>query len=202
MADTPLSGLTPAETAGPSDLVYLTVGGVDRSMTIEKLTTLIGSGVTTSTEVKSFAAREEQSSGTNGGTFTSGAWQDRVLNTLEQHTPSETTLDANELTVPAGKWLLFWSAPAHATGSHQSRIVIDEAGTPSYHLGESCYILGSASVQNSSTGFAIADQSTPFTVKVQHRCEVTRATDGFGRPCSFGTEVYGKIYGIRIGDAT
>lgn len=201
MADTKISALTAVTTPADGDKLAIVNSATTKAITMSNLAAAVASRLTASTldEQNCFVAREEQSSGTDGGGFTSGSWQDRVLNTLENQTPSYVSLASNTLTVPAGKWLVFWVSPAHAVGSHQSRLLVD--GSTGYP-GINSYMLSGASTQLNSMGFAILDESSSFTIKLQGQCETTRATDGFGKAHSFGTEVYGTVVGIRLGDAT
>lgn len=197
MADTKISALSAVTTLDNADVFPVVASGVTKKITKANLETVLGVGEVTG----AFAAREEQTSGTAGGTFTAGSWIDRTINTLEQDAAS-ITLSSNRLTLPAGKWLLRWAAPAYNVNTHQSRIIINDAGSPEYHYGRSSISSSSLAVQMDSQGVALVDQSSSFTVKVQHRCQITEATNGLGVAHGWGDEVYSEIWGVRIGAAS
>lgn len=144
-------------------------------------------------------AREEQTSGTTGGTFTSGAYTTRTLNTLSSG-GSGISLASNQLTIPAGTWKIFASAPAFACGRHKAKLrnITDSTDTL---IGSSEFT--EATATDRSTTRSIVEGT--FTIQsqkvfeIQHRCETTSATNGFGTAASFGdAEVYSQITITRI----
>ena len=66
--------------------------------------------------------QDQKTSGTQGGTFTAGAWQTRVLNTELTSTIAEASLSANQITLPAGDYYLEAAAPAFRVDMHVVRI--------------------------------------------------------------------------------
>jgi hypothetical protein len=64
---------------------------------------------------------DQKASGINGGTFTSGAWRTRDLNTEVRDHYGLTSLAANQFTPTVAGWVE-WSAPACKIGVHQSRL--------------------------------------------------------------------------------
>jgi len=151
--------------------------------------------------VKAFTATDIKAAATDGGSFTSGAWRDRDLNTLNQSPSGTVSLSSNTVTIPAGKWIIQWSAPAIRVNSHQSRLIINESGTPSYVYGDAPYTAAGSVVQNFSRGMTIINSSSSFTIKIQHQCQTTRATDGFGGQ-GYDLTMFSQVLGIRIGDAS
>lgn len=198
MADTKVSALAAVTTLADSDPLYVVASSDAKKITTANLATAIG-GRLTDVARNAFAAREEQSATTDGGTFTSGDWRTRTLNTLEEFASAYTSLSTNVLTVPAGLWLVWWSAPAWDVNSHQTRVVVNKAGSPEYHYGESSYAAAANNVGSTSSGLAIIDQASSFTIELQHRCETTVATFGMGVSAGWATEVYAQILGIRLG---
>ncbi len=131
-----------------------------------------------------------KSNGTNAGTFTSGAWRTRDLNTISDF-GTGITISANQIIIPAGTWEIYSAAPAHDVNSNQAKLVniTDSSDT----------LIG----QNARTGsdsdsiaivqgrFTIASQKT---FEIQHQCQTTNATNGLGAACSFSVgEVYTQI---------
>jgi hypothetical protein len=130
---------------------------------------------------------EQQTSGTNGGTFTSGAWQTRTLNTEDVDTAAIGSLAGNQVTLPAGTYRCRIRAPGYACVSHQARLynVTDAAAT----------LLGSNEYQNvqAQSNSVVIGRFTIAGAKafrVEHRCSTTSPTTGFGVAASWGTEVY------------
>ena len=135
---------------------------------------------------------EHQSSGTAGGTFTSGAWQTRLLNTTTADSASISSLASNQVTLPAGTYRVRASAPGVLCDQHQLRLQNITAGT-TLVTGTSEFANSGASVVTRSElqgRFTLASTSA---LALQHQCATTRATNGFGNAASFGTEVYATI---------
>jgi hypothetical protein len=130
--------------------------------------------------------KDVKSEGTNGGTFNSGAWQTRDLNTTEGDT--FVSLSSNQFTLPAGTYDIEASAPAFRVASHQARLQnITEGSTA---------ITGSTAYSGSSDNYALTssfvlgrltlDKETTF--EIQHRCQSTQSTSGFGADNNFGED--------------
>ncbi|RVB00504.1 hypothetical protein EN912_18565, partial [Mesorhizobium sp. M7A.F.Ca.CA.004.02.1.1] len=64
---------------------------------------------------------DQKASGINGGTFTSGAWRTRDLNTEVRDPYGLISLASNQFTPTVAGWVE-WSAPACKIGVHQSRL--------------------------------------------------------------------------------
>lgn len=133
--------------------------------------------------------QDQKTSGTAGGTFTSGAWQTRTLNTELTDTIGS-TLASNQFTLPAGTYYVEAICPTLNTNSSQARLqnITDAATT----------LLGISSVTGTTAGgYAFVDGQFTITgtktFELQHRCSTTKATDGFGYPSSWGTEVYAEV---------
>ncbi|MFC1500993.1 hypothetical protein ACFL58_00895 [Elusimicrobiota bacterium] len=139
-----------------------------------------------------FASIEDQkTSGTNGGTFTSGAWQTRTLNAVQASRGSFFSLSSNQVTLAAGTYRIMASAPAYYVGAHKLRLRNITDGTTA--------VYGTAALSNTSTQASsgrsvcqgIVTIAAQKTFEVQHYCASTRATDGLGQAAGFGdTEIY------------
>lgn len=135
---------------------------------------------------------EQQTSGTSGGTFTSGAWRTRTLNTKVLDTGSDCTLSSNQFTLLEGNYELFARCPAGICNAHQARLQnITDASTIS--LGSNEYAGSILSVVTNSIINTVFKISSAKTFEIQHQCGTTGATTGFGAPGSFGTEVYTSV---------
>lgn len=138
-------------------------------------------------------AREEQTSGTAGGTFTSGAWRTRTLNTLSVNDGSIASLATNQVTLPAGTYIFRGRAPAWSTNRNQMRLQ-NITDTATVMLGPNAY--SSASVPGAPSDASVSGKFTIAGAKafeLQHQAETTSTTTGFGIAGSFGTEVYASI---------
>lgn len=189
VADLPaFNGLT-AATPGYTDSIPFTVAGVNKQMSL--------SDIYANQSV--VILRDEKASGTAGGTFTSGAWQTRTLNTEAVDNGGVCSLASNQFTLTAGTYEIVASAPALFVGSHQAKL---------YNATDATDIILGASEYSST---ALADGFTTrsfvtgrFTIavskalEIRHRCTTTKATNGFGAAGSFGTEVYTEVFLRRV----
>ena len=126
---------------------------------------------------------DQKTLGTNGGTFTSGAWRQRDINTTIVNTDTTNiTLGTNEFTLLAGNYLIRWNVAAYTVYQNITRLY---DGTSSVGQG-----LSSNSNTWGTPGSARVTPGTSTTYEVQHRCDTTLATYGFGLQAGFSTEQY------------
>jgi hypothetical protein len=137
--------------------------------------------------------RDEKADNTDGGTFTSGAWRTRTLNTEVTNEISGASLAANQITLPAGTYEIEASAPGFNCGDHKAKLcnLTDTADTL---VGTS----ESAGAANNSNGRSLVRGR--FTIagakvfELQHRCSSSQATNGLGQGGGFGVvEVYTDV---------
>lgn len=189
--------LVPASEAGrriPSD--DLLPPGQVRRATLTELQTLLGGGVGVAGD---FAMIQDQkANGTDGGTFTAGAWRTRDLNTEVVNEITGSALAANVLTLPAGTYRVTGLVPAFRVDRHQGRLQ-DTTNATTLVTGSTGY---AAAVQAMTTYSILQGQFTladTADVELQHQCQATRATDGFGLDGSFGGgEVYSQIELVKV----
>ena len=139
--------------------------------------------------------RDEKANATAGGTFTSGAWQTRTLNTSLTNEISGASLSSNQIILPAGTYFIYASLPAMHVNNHKAKLtnVTDSSDTL---IGTNDYA-GSTNTGYVNTNslikgrFTIASQKT---FEIQHRCATTLAGEGFGTGTSFGVvEVFTDV---------
>lgn len=137
--------------------------------------------------------REEQVAGTNGGTFTSGAWQTRTLNTEVSDAGGHGSLSTNQITLAAGTYECEIFAPARAVGFHKARLRNITDGSTTLVGGS--FEQGTGSGQTTmATVFGRFTIAAPKVFEVQHRCQTTGTTTGFGSAATFDeVEVYTTI---------
>ncbi len=138
--------------------------------------------------------RDEKPVGTNGGTFTSGEWVTRSLNTLDSNIP-EVSLTSNQITLPSGKYKITASAPVNAVQLNQLKL---------YNITDSTDILFGQISDVSSTIQVSALLSGCFIIngtkilELQHKCQTTRLTTGLGEAAGFGPEIYSIVDIVKI----
>lgn len=138
--------------------------------------------------------REEQAANTAGGGFTSGAWQTRILNTTVTNEISGASLASNQITLPAGDYYIEAFAPAFRVNGHKVKLYND-SDSADIRLGSTEWSSAGASYANTrSNVFGKFTLAAEKDLELQHRCETTRGTDGFGLAANVGaTEVYAEV---------
>ena len=139
--------------------------------------------------------REEQASGTYGGTATSGSFATRVLNTTVVNNITGCSLASSQVTLAAGTYFVSGLTPAYGgTGAAQCRI---------YNITDSAAI-GYGTSNPSGTGAAQSGSISVIqyyftlaaskTIALQMRVNDTVATDGLGARTNWGNvEVYSQL---------
>ena len=133
--------------------------------------------------------RDKKTQNTPGGTFTMGAWRTRTLN--EEHSDQENiaTLVANQVTLPAGSYRCLIRCPAYRVARHQARLYnTDDAAE--ILPGTSTFTDNAHNVANHSVIQGRFTIAAPKTLEVQHQCQTTYATYGFGVESNFTDEIY------------
>jgi len=142
--------------------------------------------------VQTMIVEDQKTSGTAGGTFTSGAWQTRTLNTEVLNGISGASLASNQITLPAGTYDVRFVAPAAGVSLHKAKIC-DITHSTDLIIGSSEDIYNTASVTK-STGFGRFVLSGETVIELQHYCSATGSTQGFGQACGFSVvEVYAHV---------
>jgi microcystin-dependent protein len=131
--------------------------------------------------------KDVKPNGTSGGTFTSGAWQTRDLNTLEGDTEF-VSLSANQIILAPGKYEIEASAPSFRVDQNMCKLYNITDSTDDI-LGSASYTVSSSNSFDTAmlTGTIIITESKTF--EIQHRATTTRATNGFGTSPTFGVDV-------------
>jgi len=135
---------------------------------------------------------DQKTAGTAGGTFTSGAWQTRDLDTEITDTSDIVAISSDQFTLGVGNYLVKWSAPACHVQEHQTRLY-DVTGTAVIISGSSenaenvaaGYVGTQNQITNKSIGFARVTPSGDNIYRIEHRCADTQATYGFGMAGNF-----------------
>lgn len=142
----------------------------------------------------------------DGGTFTSGAWQTRELNTTIFDADSIVTVSSNQFTLGVGSYTIKFAAPGFDVSRHQARLydvtagatVASNTGIPGNGISQAV----STNTAYPSVTFAVGHaritvSSGTRTYEVQHKCNTTKNANGFGVATDMGEdEIYTvvKIY--------
>lgn len=141
--------------------------------------------------------KDVKASATAGGTFTSGSWQTRDLNTVEGDS-SIVTLSSNQFTLQAGKYLIRAKAPAYRVDTHQVKIY-NATDASDVTFGQTALTNQTDDSVSHSFVESVIEITSPKTFELQHRCVATRATSGLGISQSFGNEnVYAHVEITKI----
>lgn len=128
---------------------------------------------------------DEKAAGTAGGGSTAGSWQTRDLNTLRVNDGTIASLSSNQVTLPAGTYECWISAPAYKIGGHMIRLQDMTA--------ISTIVTGTSEKNDLATAVTRSFIYHKFTIsvssalEVQHRSVDTKANNGFGIQTNFGS---------------
>jgi hypothetical protein len=185
-----------ASSSTTTGTVVVTGGaGVSGNLNIGGNVNVTGS-ITGGISIPTLHVQDQRASGTGGGTFTSGSWQTRTLNTSVTNGISGASLISDAITLPAGTYEVEAIANAFRVDEHQIRF--NGTGVTIYGLSSLAPngVTGGTNVPMQSTStlrgtFTIAS-TTSFNL--EHRCSRTTTTNGFGVDCGFGNiNIYADV---------
>ena len=131
---------------------------------------------------------DEKTADTPGGTFTQDAYRTRDLN-QESDPDGIVTLSSNQFTLGAGTYLIKWSAPAYNV-ARNGTIIRNITDSTVSGTGTAEYNDTASSVHVRSTGSVRVNIASSKTFEIQHRCQTTHATFGFGVDTGWVPEIY------------
>ena len=202
------------DTAGSADAIVLdpsggvkmsgictatTFDGDATSLTQIPAANLVGvctSGLTRTGGFGKFASyaiiADQKSQNTDAGTFTSGDWRTRDLNTELSDEDGIVSISSNQFTLGAGSYLIIGKAPAYDCNRHQVRIqnITDSTTTGS---GTPLYNHTSYNPSNMSEVTCRTIISTSKVFELQHYAQTTKASNGLGLGGNFGVEIYATV---------
>lgn len=146
-----------------------------------------------------FHVRHEVANGVEGGTFNSGDWRTRLLNTVKTNEIVGASFANNRSTLPPGKYYLEASAPAFQVNRHQTKLR-DVTGGADILIGSSAISGTADSAMPHSFVRGRFSVSTTSAFELQHQCQTTGVADGFGLASSFNVgEVYADVRIWKVG---
>lgn len=133
--------------------------------------------------------QDQKTQNTDGGTFTSGAWQKRDINTEVSDDGGFCSIASSQITLQAGTYTFRISCPAGAVLGHQAKLrnVTDATDVA---FGSTMYSASTVYVTNRSEILGRMTIAASKTFEVQHKCAQTKTTNGFGEKANLGTEIY------------
>ena len=140
---------------------------------------------------------DQKADTTNSGTFTTGAWRTRDLNTVVTNEITGSSLASNQITLPAGTYEINARAPVYSVNAHTLKL---------YNISDTADEIIGSTTYSASTGtggevwiFGRFTTTAAKIFEIQHRCQTTKADNGFGTPGSFGViEVYTQVWIKKI----
>lgn len=142
---------------------------------------------------------DEKTANTAGGTFTQDVWQTRELNTLRVNDDSIGSLASNQITLPAGTYECWISAPAFNVNRHMIRLQ-DITDVSTIIPGTSELATDAVDITPRSFIHHKFTLSVSSALEVQHRCQLTQAANGFGVESNVGVvETYTVAVFRKVG---
>ena len=120
---------------------------------------------------------DQKASDTGGGDFNNDAWRVRDLNS-EEDPDGIVSLSSNKFTLGAGTYFIKWKAPAYDVQTHMSKLV-DVTNSNNY-VGTTELAWSADTVQSWSTGMKRVTIGGNTAFRIEHRCETTSGTNGYG----------------------
>jgi hypothetical protein len=138
--------------------------------------------------------RDEKAPGTSGGSFTAGSFVTRTLNTITSYPVGQTdiSLSGNIITLDPGVYKIRAYFPGNRCGRHTSRIMDNDLNTVLL-IGSVVDSTTSQDVTTLSITTGILSVTSTVNIRLEHRCGVTRGTNGLGSASGFQTEVYTQV---------
>ena len=162
-------------------------------------------GVSSTTSPRQiFSVVDSKPNGVDGGTFTAGSWQTRTLNTILTNTISGASLSNNQITLPAGTYIVTAQAPAHNVNRHQAVLFGVSGDTGNLIVGTNANTnnADTNTLQPVTTLSVITQQltlSTTTVLELRHRCGTTQTAFGLGSSSDTGAgEIYSTVFIERV----
>ena len=135
---------------------------------------------------------DQKTSGTDGGTFTSGAWRTRDLNTEVTDVDNIVSISSNQFTLQAGTYLIKARATGYDCDRHQLRIRnITDAST--VRFGISNFVNQTYNVFSTAVVVGRTTISGAKVFELQHQAQSTKTTFGLRVASNFNTEVFAEV---------
>jgi hypothetical protein len=132
---------------------------------------------------------DQKSSGIAGGTFTSGSFQQRDLNIVLYDPDSIVSISSNDFTLQAGSYFVRASAPAFAVNLHMC-LLRNHTDSTNIQTGSSEFSSDQGYANNRSFVSARFTITAAKALRITHKCQSTKSSNGFGAASGFTTETF------------
>ena len=187
----------PVTINGDGSITGLSVGGLPNGCV--DTDTLANDAVTsdkmTASTFVSYALLADRHGATAGdrGTFTSGAWQTRQINTEVVDTDNIVTLSSNQFTLQAGTYQIKFGACAYKVNRHVTRLREISPTAQTIASGSAQYSWSSGADLSWSRGWVRTTITQATTYEIQHQCQTTYSNNGFGFQMTFSGADYVQV---------
>ena len=164
-----------ADTVNTVDLDVSNDGQVDGNLNIDGALTVNGSPI--SAQPQMMIVQDSKAYNVQGGTFTSGAWRQRDLNTVEYNDITGASLALDQVTLPAGEYSATASVPAYDVSGHIAVIVTSSGDALGPKNSGNTMAGGGTSWLQLTSRFTLTEETD---IEVWHQCVGTHNTNGFG----------------------
>lgn len=141
--------------------------------------------------------RDEKSQGTPGGTYTSGSYRQREINTIAYDPEDFVDIAGNAFTVPIGEYLIFARAPAYRIGECNLRLWDSTEGEEVAN-GASNYASNSAAYHVICTLLEVVEALVETTYSLSMLGETTQSTNGMGKEGNGAIEIFTEVLIVRL----
>ena len=128
---------------------------------------------------------DQKADNVDGGTFTSGAWRTRDLNTEIADPDGIVSISSNQFILGAGSYLLEGVAQGHDCSRHQLRFY-NATTSAVVQYGRNAHMSVTDAVDTDASVFARVTITGNTTFELQHQCQTTKSSVGFGVDNNFG----------------
>lgn len=136
---------------------------------------------------------DTQTAGTTSGTFTSGAWRTRTLNTEDADTGSNCSLSSNQFTLDAGTYRILAMGMSNSVDRHKMKLR-NTTDSSDEIIGINSFASATNAGSNSANVVGEFTIGASKVFEIQHYCLTTKATNGFGAITNFGvSEIYAVV---------
>ena len=168
---------------------------LNAASTLQMLTGKLDIGIF-NTSLQVLHVRDEKPSTSEGGTFTSGAWRTRDLNTVVINTIPDASLTNNQVTLPAGTYDLYAIAPAYRVDGHKA-VIYNVTTGENIAIGTPQYMNTSFHGVTWSTIIKRVTFTESTILELRHRAGTTQSSNGFGVNYNEGSVSIYSILNIR-----
>ena len=144
--------------------------------------------------------QDQKDPGVDGGTFTSGEWRTRDLNTIVYNTIEGASLSNNIISLPASQYYIEVSAPAYRIRFVRAAIQ-NNTTQELLALSNTVHVSSAYGEFGSNYINTMLNLSAATDLSIVQRCTATYSITGFGWASNMGfNEIYTDVKIWRVGD--